>query len=123
MPRVFSQPLNFDFGGVDPEEVQANRYHLESVPRKKNQAVKVSPGGSLGAQGLAPMQFDAIFLSPPPLSAKRSKSSVKTKSLQGGQGTRPCAQGGQGARPCTQGGQGTRSCAQGARAGRKGSFN
>ena len=28
------------------------------------------------------MQFDAIFLSPPPLSAKRSKSSVKTESAQ-----------------------------------------
>ena len=33
-------------------------------------------------QGLVPMQFELVFCSPPPLSAKRSKSLVKTKSVQ-----------------------------------------
>ena len=36
----------------------------------------------LGARGLAPMQFKLVFCSPLPLVAKRSKSFIKTKSVQ-----------------------------------------
>ena len=36
----------------------------------------------LRVRGLVPMHFELVFCSPPPFSAKRSKSSVKTKSVQ-----------------------------------------
>ena len=63
-------------------ELSTQRGGREWVADEENQAVKKFHEVARWARGLTPMQFDAIFRSPPRLNAKRSKSSLKTKSVQ-----------------------------------------
>ena len=58
----------YQFDGMSLLHVQ---FFRTAAHYKKSGSEKVSPGGSLGwAPGFAPMQFERVFCSPPPLGAK-----------------------------------------------------